>query len=106
MDKKRWYVDGRQVPFREYRKALRCAYKHSLKIFMYIYRIDELSLSVMDTVLKRDFLTPFASVRKGVVYVGGKQMCLSKDVASRLVKMQDAFSSPTYYDYRGKLIEE
>lgn len=106
MDKKRWYVDDRQVPFREYRKALRYAYKHKLKIFMYIYRLDELSLSVMGTVLKRDFLMPFVSIRKGVVYIGDKQICLSKVVASKLVKMQDAFSSPTYYDYRGKLIEE
>lgn len=106
MKKKRWYIDGREVPYKEYRQTLRAAYKHKLKIYILVYRLTELPLSVMNTALRKYFLDCKSSIVKGIVMNSAVVIGTAKDIANRFAELEDMADSPTYYDYRGKKIED
>lgn len=99
-DYKKWFIDGEEVSYREYMRAMKSGRNHRFKRYVKTFRMNELNNSSLIKALARYVLTDRRYIKGKEVFNTGS----IRDVAERLVELEDKANEPKYYDYYGKLM--
>lgn len=103
---RKWYVDNEEVSYIEYRKALKEAYKHTFRVYMKAYRLAELTPNLQEFALDSYILDRNYYIIDGSVYFGDVNVATVEEWIAGHQQIEDANGTPTYYDYRGRIIGE
>lgn len=103
---KKWYVNGKEVPYLEYKKAIKHACVNKLSRYVRIYRLNELAMHSLRNAMGRYFLDKSSYIENDMVGKNGVDKIHIKTLANNLVELENISGSVNYFDHRGKLIDD